>query len=83
MEEEEGKFILLLLLSYKKSLVFFSDDGIQRDIKITQEIFGVITQYGNDFEVMRFTLKNTLPNGIKVQVMSLGAALVGVIAPDR
>ncbi|EEB16853.1 aldose-1-epimerase, putative [Pediculus humanus corporis] len=59
------------------------DDGIQRDIKITQEIFGVITQYGNDFEVMRFTLKNTLPNGIKVQVMSLGAALVGVIAPDR
>ncbi|KAK6627934.1 hypothetical protein RUM44_010416 [Polyplax serrata] len=60
-----------------------TDDGIERDIKITQEIFGVITQYGNDFDVMRFTLHNMTPGGIKVQVMSLGAALVGVIAPDR
>lgn len=67
------------------ALTFFAclDDGIERDIVIRQELFGVIKQYGVEFDVMRFSLSNKVKDAITVQVMSLGAALTGIICPDR
>lgn len=60
-----------------------SDDGIERDITIEQEIFGEIYQYSTKFEVMRFTLSNKGKDSIRVQVLSLGATLASIKAPDR
>lgn len=68
-----------LPISYFQKL----DDGIERDITIEQEIFGEIYQYSTKFEVMRFTLSNKGKDSIRVQVLSLGATLASIKAPDR
>ncbi|KAL0274746.1 UNVERIFIED_CONTAM: hypothetical protein PYX00_002798 [Menopon gallinae] len=79
--EVPGEYEVFIEPTYPREIDI--DDGIERDIIIRQELFGVIRQYGNEFDVMRFSLSNKGKDAITVQVMSLGAALTGIICPDR